>query len=446
MKRIILLVIFTAQFLNALAQNWLPTGNGTNNGFNGGVNLQTYNGKLIAGGAFSQAGTAAAHGVAMWYGTDWSIVDSSMNNFFAVRPLIIFQGQLYGFVSPINNTPGYIIRLDSSFKWHIVPNSNFAYQTHTGYINSACVYNNELYIGGYFDTIGNIYANHVAKWDGAAWTQVGTGINNEYVNGMIVYNNELYIGGAFTEAGGITVNDLTKWNGSVFSDVGGGLTGASYWAFRAFEIYNNELYIGGDLDFAGGVPMAHITRWNGSSFDSVCGGFGSAGSPEAMKVFGNKLYLGGYFSSGVFHNQACTWDGVNFDSLGIGLNAGPTGFEIYNCQLYAGGRFNGTGLPNGVAVLDTLNCSTGVNEIHKLDYSISIAPNPFTSQTTLRFGEEQTNTTVVLTNLLGQEIKTIPLVHTQQLIIDKGEMKPGVYFVQTIDDAKRICNKKMVVE
>ncbi len=89
---------------------------------------------------------------------------------------------------------------------------------------------------------------------------------------------------------------------------------------------------------------------------------------------------------------------------------------------------------------------TGINETKSENNKITLSPNPFTSQTTLSFGEQQTNTTVLITNLLGEEIKTIPHVHTQQLVIDKGEMKAGIYFVQTIDDAKRICNKKMVVE
>ncbi|MEI6489782.1 MAG: T9SS type A sorting domain-containing protein [Bacteroidota bacterium] len=90
-------------------------------------------------------------------------------------------------------------------------------------------------------------------------------------------------------------------------------------------------------------------------------------------------------------------------------------------------------------------CNVGVKEETE-SKSITLSPNPFTSQTTLSFGEQQTNTTVIITNLLGEEIKTIPCMHTKQLVIDKGEMKSGIYFVQTIDDAKRISNKKMVVE
>ena len=97
MKKAIIITLFILPWISVMAQNWLPTGNGTNNGDNGGVELKTFNGKLIAGGTFTQAGTAAAHGVAMWDGSGWSIVDSSQNNFFGLGHFVIFRGQLYGF-------------------------------------------------------------------------------------------------------------------------------------------------------------------------------------------------------------------------------------------------------------------------------------------------------------------------------------------------------------
>ncbi len=142
------------------------------------------------------------------------------------------------------------------------------------------------------------------------------------------------------------------------------------------------------------------------------------------------------------------------DSLWTKEFGGPDDRGYFVRQTYDGG-FILTGSTfsldpnNGVYLVktDSLgNTDVGINEIINHQTNITLSPNPFTSQTTLSFAEEQTNTTVIITNLLGEEIKTIPHVHTQQLVIDKGEMKSGIYFVQTIDDAKRICNKKMVVE
>ncbi len=451
MKKYFIITLLIGQWINGIAQNWLPTGNGTNNGYNGGIELQTFNGKLIAGGAFSQAGTVNANGVAMWDETNWSIVDSSMNNFFAVRPFTIFRGQLYGAAEPLNTQIGYLVMLDSNFKWHIVPNSNFYNQTFNGAIFSTAVYNNELYVAGAFDSIGNIRANHIAKWDGYIWTTVGAGINDLDIFCLKVYNNELYAGGHFTQAGGIAVNNIARWNGSVWNDVGGGLTSNGYWPFGSMEIYNNELYICGGLEYAGGQAMTNITKWNGNIFSSVGGGLGFAGGAVgALKVFGSKLILGGG-GAGLFSNKAGTWDGINYDSLGTGLNAEPTKFEIYNCKLYAGGRFNGNDSINGnnhingVAVLDAFNCMTSVNEINMIDYSISIYPNPFSSQSTINFSEEQINTIIKITDVLGKEIKKICFTG-KECKIDKGEMKAGIYFLLFTNNKGNLTTKKIIIQ
>ncbi len=442
MKKYFLLTVFAVQLLYVTAQNWLPAGLGTNNGNNGGITLKTYNGKLIAGGAFSKAGNADANGVAMWDGNDWSIVDSSMNNFSAVRPLIEFKGQLYGFIDTSGSKKGYMLRLDSNFKWHVVPNSTYISNRFMNYVYAAAVYNNELYLTGGFDSIGNIAANHVAKWDGTNWMPVGLGVYHEYGSALKVFQNELYMGGAFSKAGNVTVDNLAKWNGSEWSDVGGGIS-PNYWAFRTMEVYKDELYIGGDFEFANGKPMKHITKWNGITFSDVGGGLGFAGPPNILKVFGKKLYIGGYFEPGLFQNQAGTWDGVKYDSLGTGLNAGPTDFEIYKGKLYAGGRFDG--IAKGVAVLDTIDFTTNIFNINSSENTISIYPNPFTFQTTISFSVEQKNTSIIITDLLGNEIYS-EIFSGKQLLINKADMKAGIYFVQTIDKKNHTTNNKIIIQ
>ena len=47
--------------------------------------------------------------------------------------------------------------------------------------------------------------------------------------------------------------------------------------------------------------------------------------------------------------------------------------------------------------------------------------------------------------MLGQEIKTINFTG-KQLTIDKGEMKAGIYFVQTTDEKKNVTNKKIIIQ
>ncbi len=76
---------------------------------------------------------------------------------------------------------------------------------------------------------------------------------------------------------------------------------------------------------------------------------------------------------------------------------------------------------------------------------ISIYPNPFSLQTTIAFNEEQRNTTIIIVDVNGKEIRSINF-SGKQLTIEKGDMKAGIYFVQTIDQQKRICYKKIIVQ
>jgi hypothetical protein len=81
------------------------------------------------------------------------------------------------------------------------------------------VYNGELYVGGKFTTAGGVSASNIAKWNGTAWSALGSGItgsntgSNSQVTSMAVYNGELYVGGDFTTAGGVSANYIAKWNG-----------------------------------------------------------------------------------------------------------------------------------------------------------------------------------------------------------------------------------------
>ena len=89
-------------------------------------------------------------------------------------------------------------------------------------------------------------------------------------------------------------------------------------------------------------------------------------------------------------------------------------------------------------------CYEGINEYRNIN-NITISPNPFTSLTTIYFSQEQTNTTIKITDILGKEIKALNF-SGKELIIMKGTMQAGIYFVQITDVNKNIVNRKVVVE
>jgi hypothetical protein len=106
----------------------------------------------------------------------------------------------------------------------------------------------------------------------------------------------------------------------------------------------------------------------------------------------------------------------------------------------------------GAPVLfNTINDSITINAIGtgitgESSFSgFNIYPNPFTSQTTISFTENQKNTTIRIMDVVGKEIKTINF-SGKQLIIEKGEMSKGIYFVEVTDENKKVVNKKIVLQ
>lgn len=72
-----------------------------------------------------------------------------------------------------------------------------------------------LYAGGSFSTAGGVTVNHVAKWDGTAWSALGGpgGIGTSgSVGAIAVYDDgggpDLYAGGDFLMAGGVSANRI----------------------------------------------------------------------------------------------------------------------------------------------------------------------------------------------------------------------------------------------
>ncbi len=92
-----------------------------------------------------------------------------------------------------------------------------------------------------------------------------------------------------------------------------------------------------------------------------------------------------------------------------------------------------------------INNGTSVSVSHLTNKNeVSIYPNPFSTQTIISFQKEQKNTTVKVTDQLGKEIKNINF-SGRQVVIEKGDMKPGIYLL-TITTQAGVENRKIVVE
>ncbi len=88
---------------------------------------------------------------------------------------------------------------------------------------------------------------------------------------------------------------------------------------------------------------------------------------------------------------------------------------------------------------------TSVSSLHLPDVSFNVSPNPFSASPVITFSNEQKNTVITITDLIGNEIRTIHF-SGQKLVIDKSELSEGIYFLKVIDEKNNVVNKKIVVQ
>ena len=76
-----------------------------------------------------------------------------------------------------------------------------------------------LYAGGSFTTAGGVTVNRIAKWNGTAWSALGSGLNST-VNALAVDSSDnVYMGGLFnTVTSEYLLLRTAKWNGSSFEE------------------------------------------------------------------------------------------------------------------------------------------------------------------------------------------------------------------------------------
>lgn len=272
--------------------NWDSLGSGVND--NGALfALNKYNGNIIAGGSFSLIGGINSKGLAQWDGTNWIPLTNAVDdqNYGSVGCLYVENSNLYvgGGFDTINGIPAQGIARYDGLNWYNYPpiGGNFHY------ITGIIVFNNELYIGGNFN--GGTGKADILKFDGVNWISVGGGLTgvNTWINDFKIFQNKLYVAGYFQTTNGDPGNNIAIWDGNLWSQPDSGLMPSNVFEMHVF---NNKLYAGGQINDANGTPVSFVAVWDGNTWMNFDGNI----LDNAVVCFasnGNDLYLGGGFLS-----------------------------------------------------------------------------------------------------------------------------------------------------
>lgn len=245
--------------------------------------LAMYNNELYAGGIFNNSGGTLVSFIAKWNGTNWLPLGSGTNGI--VRSLCVYNGELYA-GGTFTNAGG--VSVNNIAKWNGTSWSDVGGGVnYTGAISVSAlqVYTGGLYAGGTFTTAGSTAVHHIAKWDGLSWTDPGGGATNYTgaisVSALQIYKGDLVAGGTFDSLGTASAKYIGKWNGTAWSNMGSGMNNSVY----ALAVMKDTLYAGGVFTISGGVNTTFISQWSPTMLSAMY--MGDYNASDAFMLFPN---------------------------------------------------------------------------------------------------------------------------------------------------------------
>lgn len=300
---------------------------------------------VVVGGEMSGFGAAVADGLAIYDPTTGDISsfpgwapDTSNGDPFINCAATLADGSLVvggAFALPLagGTWATNLARYDGTL-WHAWGNPSSVVRAATAHPSG------DFYIGGGFTSVGGVAANRIARWNGSAWTSLGSGCNSTVMDLAITNTGDVIAGGSFTMAGGVTVNRLARWNGAAWSSLG---TGANAAVNTLLVLPGGDLVAGGQFATIGGVSASRIAVWNGTSWSPLGSGTNNMVREAILDQAGN-LLVGGDFSDagGVPANSVARWDGATWTALGTGVIGSVSSLlELPGGTVLAGGLFPG---------------------------------------------------------------------------------------------------------
>jgi hypothetical protein len=351
--------------------SWSSLGSGPANGVNNSVSTLAFQGdSLYAGGTFSVAGGVPANGIALWDGSSWSALGSGCRG--GVSCIGILGSDIYvggGFTNVGGVSARSFAKWDG-VSWTTWPVTDGVFQYPLNDTpNRMLVKDGWLYIGGIFNQAGDVIVNHITRYDGSNFYQLGEKAANGFATPPINVacigqaDDGIYVGGLFTAAGKTLANRIARWDGTNWNTVGGGTMGGASAANRVLAIagQGSDVFVGGTFTNVGGIDVSNIARWDGANWWNMGMGFDS--SVGVLAATPGAVYAGGGFTNVIDPpfifpvNHIAMWDGFNWNSLGSGVNGSVNAIAISGNAVYIGGAFtNASGVAaNRIAVWDGAN-------------------------------------------------------------------------------------------
>lgn len=285
--------------------------------------LAWHDGVLFAAGGGVVFGKTTGRTVATWDGVQWQSANAglSANNIlaFAHRGAQLVAGGSGSTVST-SATEKQAVFAWNGASWDCIGGTN-------GTVYALAEFGGDLYAGGAFTTVDGVAAQRIARWDGAAWHAVGTGLaGSNDVRSLTVHAGKLVAGGSLAAYQGVA-----QWDGVSWTQVGAGLqSGANAALVNAVSSNGTTLFASGNCTLSGGVAITRTAAWNGTVWTSLPG---ATTASDAIGIYGGQpvaMALDGAVS------RPQIWDGGAWQPFNH-PTASPAAYAVDGSVLHAGG-------------------------------------------------------------------------------------------------------------
>jgi ribosomal protein S11 len=153
------------------------------------------------------------------------------------------------------------------------------------------------------------------------------------------------------------------------------------------------------------------------------------------------IYQGG---KKIVFNALFSFDTIGYIAFNLALNCKGTFTKMLKSTVIAQAvnlQYNQIGKTQTVAQ----NNITSITEPLSNDQNVTIYPNPFSSETTISISKEMNNASINVLDVFGRTVKALKLSGTQ-VILEKGDLSAGIYFVQVITNGVVFTTKKVIVQ
>ncbi|MCH7535171.1 MAG: T9SS type A sorting domain-containing protein [Bacteroidetes bacterium] len=154
--------------------SWKPIGTGLSGGLTGVGTLHISDTSLIVAGLFYKSSGDPGNNIAAWDGSNWSDMDNGVLP-ADVREVVLYDDYLYicGQISYLPDaTPINRVAKWDGQNWTNAAPPIMINSVDSGTPSCMAIFNNELYLGGYFLTVDGDTMKHIAKYSsGTGWKE-----------------------------------------------------------------------------------------------------------------------------------------------------------------------------------------------------------------------------------------------------------------------------------